>query len=251
MPRGAASLREMAFTKDVSRLSRPWDAFDGYLFDIDGTLLNCQDAVHYFAFCNALSAVAGRPLNLDGVTTHGNTDEGILRDAFAQGAVEEAQWRPRLTEIRARMGAQVEANRAELRMDVLPGARDLLAHLRAGGAVLSTATGNFARIGEAKLQECGLRALFDFGGYSDGFETRAEVFAGALAAVRGRLGPKAAVCVFGDTPADVQAAHANGLEVIAVATGIYSREQLEAEGPELCLSSLTELPIAAPAIASV
>lgn len=223
------------------RLSRPWDAFEGYLFDIDGTLLNCQDAVHYFAFCDALSAVAGRPLNLDGVVTHGNTDEGILRDAFARGAVEEAAWRPRLEEIRARMGAQVEANRAELRMDVLPGARELLAHLSARGALLSTATGNFARIGEAKLQECGLRKFFDLGGYSDGFGTRAEVFAGALAALRRRLGPDATVCVFGDTPADVQAAHANGLEVIAVATGIYDRAQLEAEQPELCLSSLLDL----------
>ena len=57
--------------------------------DIDGTLLNCMDAVHYFAFCDALSEVAGRALNLDGVVTHGNTDEGILRDAFAVGGVAE------------------------------------------------------------------------------------------------------------------------------------------------------------------
>lgn len=223
------------------QLSRPWDAFDAYLFDIDGTLLNCQDAVHYFAFCDALSLVAGRPLNLDGVITHGNTDQGILRDAFAKGGVEEAVWRPRLAEIQNQMGAQVETNRRELRMDILPGVRPLLTHLRSRGAMLSTATGNFARIGEAKLKQCGLREFFDLGGYSDGFETRAEVFRTALAAVRERVGSKAAVCVFGDTPADVQAAHANGIEVIAVATGIYSREQLEAEGPELCLSSLEEL----------
>ncbi|MGI4828023.1 MAG: HAD family hydrolase [Janthinobacterium lividum] len=223
------------------QLSRPWDAFDAYLFDIDGTLLNCQDAVHYFAFCDALSLVAARPLNLDGVVTHGNTDQGILRDAFAKGGVEEAVWRPRLAEIQNQMGAQVETNRGELRMDILPGVRQLLAHLRSRGGMLSTATGNFARIGEAKLKQCGLREFFDLGGYSDGFETRAEVFRAALAAVRERTGSEAAVCVFGDTPADVQAAHANGIEVIAVATGIYSREQLEAEGPELCLSSLEEL----------
>ena len=225
----------------VTKLSRPWDAFDGYLFDIDGTLLNCKDAVHYFAFCEALSAVGGRPLNLDGVVAHGNTDQGILRDAFARGGVEEAVWRPRIGEIQERMGAQVESNRAQLRMDVLPGVRDLLAHLRARGALLSTATGNFARIGEAKLEECGLRQFFDFGGYSDGFETRAEVFQAALRQLRLRLGEAAAVCVFGDTPADVQAAHANGLEAVAVATGIYPREQLEAEGPELCLDSLQQL----------
>ncbi len=222
-------------------LSRTWDAFDAYLFDIDGTLLNCRDAVHYFAFCNALSTVGGRALNLDGVVTHGNTDQGILRDAFKLAAVPEATWRPRLNEISERMGAEVEANREGFQIEVLPGAREALAHLRSRGAVLSTATGNFARIGEAKLQACDLWAFFDLGGWSDGFETRAEVFGAALAAARARVGAQAAVCVVGDTPADVQAAHENGLEVIAVATGIYSFAALEAEQPELCLHNLTEL----------
>ena len=222
-------------------LSRPWDAFDGYLFDIDGTLLNCRDAVHYFAFCNALSAVAGRPLTLDGVVTHGNTDEGILRDAFAIGQIDQAAWRPRLAEIRARMGEEVEAKRGDFRIDVLPGAPELLAHLRSRGAVLSTATGNLARVGEAKLQACGLHQYFDLSGYSDRFETRADVFTAALKQLRERVGQEAAVCVFGDTPADVQAAHANGLEVVAVATGIFSRESLLAEEPELCVSTLAEL----------
>ena len=225
----------------ISTLSRAWDHFDGYLFDIDGTLLNCQDAVHYFAFCNALSTVAGRPLNLDGVVTHGNTDEGILRDAFALGGVEEAAWRPLIGQIRSQMGDEVEAHQNELRMDVLPGARHLLAHLKSKGAVLSTATGNLARIGDAKLSECGLLEYFDLGGYSDGHETRAEVFGAALTQLRRRLGSAATVCVFGDTPADVQAAHAHHLECVAVATGIFSREQLAAEKPELCLGSLAEL----------
>ncbi len=230
----------------ASSLSRPWDAFDAYLFDIDGTLLNCVDAVHYFAFCDALSAVAGRPLNLDGVVTHGNTDEGILRDAFAVGGVEESLWRPRLGEIRARMGAQVEAHRGELRIAVLPGVREVLGHLQTRGALLSTATGNLARVGEVKLAQCGLRDFFALGGWSDGCESRVEVFRAALAQVRARLGTKAVVCVMGDTPADVQAAHACGLEVTAVATGVFSREQLAVDGPELCLGSLLELlPIAA------
>jgi phosphoglycolate phosphatase-like HAD superfamily hydrolase len=224
-----------------ANLSRPWDAFDGYLFDIDGTLLNCTDAVHYFAFCDALTKVAGRPLNLDGVVTHGNVDAAILRDAFARGGVDEALWRPRLDEIRDCMGAQVEANRGQLRIQVLPGVRALLAHLRARGAVLSTATGNFARIGEAKLQQCGLRPFFDLGGWSDGCESRAEVFRTALVKLRKRLRTGAAVCAVGDTPADVQAARANGLEVIAVATGIYSREKLKAERPNLLVGSLAEL----------
>ena len=226
------------------RLSRAWDQFDAYLFDIDGTLLNCEDAVHYLAFCNALSAVGGRALNLDGVVTHGNTDGGILRDAFRLGGVQESVWRPRLEEIYECMGSEVEANREGFRIDVLPGVRDVLTHLRTRGAVLSTATGNLARVGEAKLRACGLRDFFDLGGWSDHLETRAEVFRAALAGVRARVGAQATVCVLGDTPADVQAAHENGLEVIAVATGVFPQERLEAEAPEWCVRTLMELPSA-------
>ena len=222
-------------------LSRAWDGFDAYLFDIDGTLLNCKDAVHYFAFCNALSGVAGRPMNLDGVVTHGNTDVGILRDAFRLGGVAEDVWRPRLEAMYDGMGTEVERNRGEFRIEVLPGVREVLGQLRARGAVLSTATGNLARIGVAKLEACGLWEFFDLGGWSDGFETRAAVFEAALAGVRARVRADAAICVFGDTPADVQAAHANGLEVIAVATGIFSFAELEAEGPELCVRELADL----------
>lgn len=225
----------------TSRLSRGWDTYEAYLFDIDGTLLNCLDAVHFFAFCDALTAVAGRPLNLDGVVTHGNTDEGILRDAFALAKVEEPVWRGRITEIRERVGTQVETNREQMRIDVLPGAERVLRHLADRGAVLSTATGNLARVGEVKLSQCGLREYFHLGGWSDQCESRAEVFRRALEQVRERAGADASVCVVGDTPADVQAAHANGVEVIAVATGIFSRADLEAEGPELCVSSLEDL----------
>src|SRR5579875_1953218 len=95
-------------------LPLPWDCFDAYLFDIDGTLLHCTDAVHYFAFCSVLSSVAGRQLNLEGVVTHGNTDVGILRDAFALAGISEDLWRPRLPEIREAMCRFVEARREEL-----------------------------------------------------------------------------------------------------------------------------------------
>jgi phosphoglycolate phosphatase-like HAD superfamily hydrolase len=57
----------------------------------------------------------------------------------------------------------------------------------------------------------------------------------------GRSGPGTSVCVVGDTPADIQAAHANGLDVISVATGIYPFERLAMETPEWCLHSLAEL----------
>ncbi len=222
-------------------LSRAWDGFDAYLFDIDGTLLNQQDAVHYFAFCEALSGVAGRPLNLDGVVAHGNVDTGILRDAWALAGVSEAVWRPQLAAVQAGMCRFVEERRGEVRVTVLPGVVAMLERLRERGAKLGVATGNLAGIGRVKLEAAGLLDKFDFGGFSDGYETRRDVFRGALHMARGLAGEGASVCVVGDTPEDVRSAKANGLEVIAVATGIYRREQLEAEGPEVCVASLDEL----------
>ena len=224
---------------------RPWDDYDAYLFDIDGTLLNCSDAVHYFAFCDALSALAGRPLNLDGVTAHGNTDVGILRDALRLANVPEEQWRPRLGETRTAMGRFVEKRAEEFCIAVLPGVERALDHLRSRGALLGVATGNLERIGRLKLAHCGLLERFDFGGFSDGYEYRSDVFRGALDKAYELAGPKASVCVFGDTPEDVRAARANGLDIIAIASGIYSYDALQAEAPDLCLHSLQELVIAA------
>ena len=218
-----------------------WDAYDAYLFDIDGTLLNCTDAEHYFAFCEALTELAGRPVNLDGVVAHGNVDVGILRDALQLANVPESAWRPRLDEVRAGMCRFVAGRADELRLTVLPGVREVLERLRARGAVLGVATGNLEGIGRVKLAQCGLLARFDFGGWSDAHEYRRDVFRAALAQARTLAGSDARVCVVGDTPADVEAAQVNGLDVIAVATGIYPFDELAALKPTRCLRSLTEL----------
>ena len=221
--------------------SRAWDEFDAYLFDIDGTLLECRDAVHYFAFCDALQTLAGRPLGLDGVTAHGNTDIGILRDALRLADVPDEAWRGRIAETRDAMCRHVEQHKGDLCAAALPAVTALLDHLRSRGAILGVATGNLEGIGRLKLQHCGLLSYFTFGGYSDEYEYRSDVFRAALQKARSLAGAYAPVCVVGDTPADIQAAHANGLEVIAVATGIYPFERLAMETPEWCLHSFAEL----------
>lgn len=222
---------------------RGWDEYDAYLFDIDGTLLQCTDAVHYFAFCEALHSLAGRPLNLDGVTAHGNTDIGILRDALTLANVPEQNWRSRLAETRLTMCRYVEHHKAELCAKALPGVILILDHLRSRGAVLGVATGNLEGIGKLKLRHCDLLHYFARGGYSDAYEYRRDVFCAALHQVRLVAGSQAKVCVVGDTPADVQAAQHNGLDVIAVATGVYTHEELAREKPDWCLRSLRELPV--------
>ncbi len=222
-------------------LSRPWDRFDAYLFDIDGTLIHCTDAVHYFAFCSVLSFVAGKPINLDGVVTHGNTDVGILRDAFALAGVPEDKWRVQLPEMRNMMCSFVNEKRQEICVDVLPQVRRVLEHLSERGAKLGVATGNLEEIGKRKLEAAQILGMFHFGGWSDAFEHRSDVFRAAREIARFHAGSRAAIVVVGDTPADVQAARRNSLEVIAVASGIYKFEELQVERPELCIRSFEEL----------
>jgi phosphoglycolate phosphatase-like HAD superfamily hydrolase len=220
---------------------RLWDSFDAYLFDIDGTLLHCSDATHYFAFCDALQALSGRSLTLEGVTAHGNTDVGILRDALSLAGVAEAEWRPRLTEIRTRMCRFVETRKDELCATALPGAREVLAHLKRKGATLGIVTGNLREIGCTKLERAGLLSYFNLFGWSDNFEYRVDVFRSAVEQIRAAMPLSAKICVVGDTPADVLAARANELPIMGVATGVYSREQLLMEEPDLCLGSFEEL----------
>ena len=73
--------------------NRPFQllAFDAYLFDIDGTLLNSRDGVHYHAFLSALRTAYGCELKIDGVPVHGNTDIGILRAVTRQAGIDDAK----------------------------------------------------------------------------------------------------------------------------------------------------------------
>ena len=218
-----------------------WDAQDAYLFDIDGTLLRSRDRIHYDSFFSAAEAVLGRTLVLDGVVLHGNTDPGILREAFRMAQLEDSLWHGSLDAISAHMGQTVMARRAEMDLWVMPGVEAMLAYLQQRGAALGVATGNLESIGWIKVEVAGLRNWFTFGGFSDGFDRRADMIGHALALAHKAAGPRASVCVVGDTPYDIAAARAHGLPTIAVATGNCSFDELMEGRPEVCATTLEAL----------
>ncbi|HEX5234916.1 MAG TPA: HAD family hydrolase [Silvibacterium sp.] len=218
-----------------------WDAQDAYLFDIDGTLLRCRDRIHVDAFFSSVRAVMGHELALAGVTLSGNTDPGILRDAFRLASLDDAHWHPHREAILQQMRDDVAARRDEMKIDKMPGVDELLKHLRDKGAEIGLATGNLESIGWLKIEFLGLRHWFTFGGFSDSYESRVDMIAHAAARARELCGPPATVCVVGDTPADISAARANGLPAIAVATGNYTYEQLMQHHPDACATNFLAL----------
>jgi phosphoglycolate phosphatase len=218
-----------------------WNAADAYLFDIDGTLLNSRDAVHYHAFHHAVAEVFGLDLRLDGVAVHGNTDIGILRAYLETVALPEREWQPKVPKVVEFMGAHVERNATDLRPELCPSVLTLIQRLTSKGKLLGVASGNVERVGWAKLRACGLRDYFSFGAYSGTLEKREDVIAHGIRQAREIRGYNTTVSVVGDTPSDIRSAHANNIPAIAVATGIYSVEELLSHDPEICVSCCEDL----------
>jgi len=200
-----------------------WDGQDAYLFDIDGTLLRSRDRVHFESVATGVRRVTGFEVTLAGIAIHGNTDTGILREACS----------------RAGIPAQVLDQQIEAIL--MPGVKETLNHLADRGALLGVATGNLEMIGWIKIEAAGLREWFRFGGFSDRFPVRSEMVGHAARKARDLAGENATVCVVGDTPRDIEAARANNLSVIAVATGHFDFEALLAFEPDVCATSLTDL----------
>jgi phosphoglycolate phosphatase-like HAD superfamily hydrolase len=218
-----------------------WDRQDAYLFDIDGTLLRSRDRVHYDSVAMSVQRVTGFEITLAGVLIHGSTDTAILREAYRQAGLPPNVLEERYEAILEAMRNCVVERRHELDPILLPGVNEVLHHLAQKNALLGVASGNLEAIGWIKIEAAGLRQWFRFGGFSDHFPVRAELIGQAANKARELAGKHARICVVGDTPRDIQAARANFLSVIAVATGKYNFDELLEHQPEACVTSLADL----------
>ena len=218
-----------------------WDGQDAYLFDIDGTLLRSRDRIHVNSFAHSVQRITGFEVNLEGIALQGNTDTGILHEACRQAGIPTEVLEAHTAAILSAMCDHVTEQRHAMDLILMPGIEEALRHLASRGKLLGVATGNLEVIGWLKIEQAGLREWFRFGGFSDKFPVRAELIADAAAKARELAGPGASVCVVGDTPRDIEAAHASSLPVIAVATGRSSFDELLSHAPEVCATSLADL----------
>ena len=96
---------------------------------------------------------------------------------------------------------------------------------------------------QIKLARGKLNHYFCVGGYGSDSAVRAELTRCAIersGRVLGEPADPSQVIVVGDTPADIDAAHAAGAVALGVATGHFSREELQKAGADHLLSSLAE-----------
>ena len=240
-PRGMQTTPQKSEPRIAIEPGFEWDGQDAYLFDIDGTILRSRDRVHFDSVAHGVKRVTGFEVTLAGVSIHGNTDTAILREACAKAGIPPDELEPQIEAILEGMCASVVERRHELDPILMPGIKNTLQHLSNRGALLGVATGNLEMIGWIKIEAAGLREWFRFGGFSDHFPVRSELIGHAAEKARALAGTEAKVCVVGDTPRDIEAARANHLPVIAVATGNYDFDTLHALRPDACATSLADL----------
>jgi phosphoglycolate phosphatase len=214
---------------------------DAYIFDIDGTLLVTRDLVHWNALHQAMLEAYGVDTTIEGIPYHGKTDPGILRAALERAGVSDPQFRAGLEKALQVVSREVECHHREIVPQICPGVDRLLRSLHAKEKLLGVASGNLESVGWHKLEAAGLRRFFRFGCFSGDHESRGEIFQNALEQVRDQLGPAARACFVGDTPSDVEAARHVGAPILAVASGVFNLEELNACSPDLCVSHCGEL----------
>lgn len=203
------------------------------LFDIDGTLLSTGGAGQR-AMERALTQVCGIAEIRGEVLAAGRTDRAILSDLFAMHEVENtpALWR-QLQETYLQL---LSTELVESPGRVLPGMEPLLQELSGCADVaLGLLTGNFRDGAAIKLKQYRIDHYFGFGGYGDDHHDRDDVARLAFQAAVQHLQREIAaetVWVIGDTPSDVRCARAIGAKAVAVATGIYSYDELAQTTPD-------------------
>lgn len=219
------------------------------LFDIDGTLLLRASREHADAVRAAVLEVFEVSVADVHVETAGRTDAAIARDlalaAGVPGAVVD-EGSSALIEAACRHYDRLCPD--DLTSFVAPGVPEMLAALSAEVDVMTTLTGNFAPIARRKLAAAGIGHHFHDGQGAYGSDHADRNALPAIARARagrracGRAYPRDRTVVIGDTPLDIACARADGVAVIAIATGPFEAPSLA--GADVVVHAADELPAA-------
>ena len=212
-----------------------------FLFDIDGTLITSGGAGET-ALTSAMKTRFGVDEDLQGVILAGATDALIARALLEKHGLDVSpEYVTALLDSYLHfLGKCMPDHHGR----VLPGMVPVLEALKARpDAVLALLTGNLVRGAEIKLRHYGVWDYFEFGAFADDHHDRNELgrFASARAEEKhGESFPPERIFVIGDTPKDIECGRAIGAKTVAVATGGFTRAQLEAHSPDFLFDDFSD-----------
>lgn len=212
------------------------------LFDIDGTLVRAGGAGKA-ALARALTDLYAIEQPFVDINFGGRTDQSITRELFElHGVPWSVSKGDEFLNLYAQYFHEALQNRAPI---LLPGVRELLQKLHDDQRhMMGLLTGNIERCAQIKLDAFQLWSYFNFGGFGDHHEDRAEIAAEAFRRaerIHGAQLKPHEVLIIGDTPADVRCARAIGADVLIVGTGPVAREAIDEAGPDFFHDDLSRL----------
>ena len=215
------------------------------LFDIDGTLLQADDATR-----QAINKTFGEIFKLENpqqnVPFAGRTDLGIFKDVavtllgrpFKAGELEQ---------VVERYLSLLTGELARCTFRLMPGVAKLLPLLAAReDFILGLETGNLEPAAYMKLKRGGIDHYFTLGGFGSDSEERAEFIRIAIARARNLNHGTIAddnIFLIGDSPYDIAAGRKAGIKTIGVLTGHADKNVLMAESPTCLLADLSDIPL--------
>lgn len=203
------------------------------LFDIDGTLLLTGRA-GLRAMVRAFKELFGRDDPFNGVAMAGRTDTFLLSQALTlAGFADDEATHTRFREIYLGMLAEEIEKPGTGRKGLMPGVRPLLDELAGReGMHLALLTGNYREAARIKLAHFDLWQFFAWGVFGDESPDRNMLarFARERAATHAPVAAAADIVILGDTPFDIECAHAIGARAVGVATGGHPAAELRAAG---------------------
>jgi phosphoglycolate phosphatase len=214
------------------------------LFDIDGTLLVTQGSGRR-SIEGGLERVFGFPISTRGVRFSGKTDRQILREVLSGAGLDISRLDGQIDLAYAAYEEAIHASLEPGHVSVLPGVRELVAHLHDRRDVqLGLLTGNMESVAYLKLRAVELDAFFPFGSFGNDSEHRGDLPAIAVERAgryNGHTYSGKNVVIIGDTTLDVRCGDGIGAFSVAVCTGSFPRADLEAACPDLLLDDLADI----------
>jgi len=217
------------------------------LFDIDMTLIRTGGAGR-----KAIDAVFAEMYGVEnptrGISFDGRTDHAIFMEVIALHHAAGGDLDQVYAELTRRYLDRLQTTIGTTGGEVLPGVDALLDELARSSAGVGLATGNLREGARIKLSQYGLWDRFTGGGFGDDTPVRAEVVRRGMGNVAAALELDASpgdCWVIGDTPLDIEAAQLAGMRVLAVATGSYPPDALEAAGADAVMRDLSDTELAA------
>lgn len=214
------------------------------LFDIDGTLMDSANEGRV-CFQRALEDVCGATGPIETYDMAGKTDWQIAIDLLGAAGVEPRIIEASLPDVFAAYARHVEISSPVFKMRALPGVPALLAQLSDDPRfMLGLVTGNVREAVPHKLRAVGIEPrMFTFGAFGSEHIDRNQLPALALHRLGQQQGspvPTESTLVIGDTPRDIACARHTGLKVLCIATGTFSRDELEPHNPDFLLDDLSD-----------